>query len=57
MTLNPSVVVGTAPVMRVTQVTSSTRIADVGFMGLNFAWTPLLPPVPRATPYPQILPQ
>ena len=57
MTLNPSVVVGTAPVMRVTQVTSSTRIADVGFMGLNFAWTPLLPPVPRATPYPQILAQ
>jgi len=31
---------GTSPVMRVTQVTSSTRIAVVCFMGLLVAWTP-----------------
>lgn len=36
----PSVTVGTAPVMRVTQVTSSTRIAVVCFMGIQVAWTP-----------------
>jgi hypothetical protein len=39
-TTSPSVTVGTAPVMRVTQVTSSTRIAMVCFMGMVVAWTP-----------------
>lgn len=40
LTASPSVALGTAPVMRITQVTSSTRIAMVGFMGINVAWTP-----------------
>jgi len=37
----PSVTLGTAPVMRVTQVTSSTRIAIVCFMGMYVDFTPL----------------
>ncbi len=36
----PSVTLGTAPVMRVTQVTSSTRIAVVCFMGIYVDYTP-----------------
>jgi hypothetical protein len=40
LTTSPSVTLGTAPVMRVTQVTSSTRIAMVAFMGIYVAWTP-----------------
>ncbi len=36
----PSVTLGTAPVMRVTQVTSSTRIAMVCFMGIYVDYTP-----------------
>jgi hypothetical protein len=56
LTTSPSVAVGTAPVMRVTQVTSSTRIAMVCFMGLLVAWTPGVPPPgPHVSPYPQIL--
>ncbi|HET9613852.1 MAG TPA: hypothetical protein VFP22_03480 [Candidatus Limnocylindrales bacterium] len=41
-TYAPSVTVGTAPVMRVTQVTSSTRIAMVCFMGMYVDYTPLV---------------
>lgn len=39
-TYSPSVIVSTAPVMRVTQVTSSTRIAVVCFMGMYVDYTP-----------------
>lgn len=39
-TYAPSVTVGTAPVMRVTQVTSSTRIAIVTEMGMYVSYTP-----------------
>jgi hypothetical protein len=37
---NPAVTVGTSPVMRVRQVTSSTRIAVVDFMGMYVDYTP-----------------
>jgi hypothetical protein len=40
MTHAPSVTIGTAPVMRITQVTSSTRIAMVCFMGMYVDYTP-----------------
>lgn len=40
ITYAPSVTLGTAPVMRVTQVTSSTRIAMVCFMGIYIDFTP-----------------
>ena len=40
MTTSPSVTLGTAPVMRVTQATASTRIAMVAFMGIYVAVTP-----------------
>jgi len=40
VTENPSVTLGTAPVMRVTQVTSSTRIAMFCFMGMYVDYTP-----------------
>lgn len=43
-TYAPSVTLGTAPVMRVTQVTSSTRIATVCFMGMYVDFTPALAP-------------
>lgn len=36
----PSVTIGTAPVMRITQVTSSTRIAMCCFMGMYVDYTP-----------------
>jgi hypothetical protein len=39
-TYAPSVTLGTAPVMRVTQVTSSTRIAIVTEMGIYVSYTP-----------------
>ncbi len=39
-TYAPSVTLGTAPVMRITQVTSSTRIAMVCFMGIYVDYTP-----------------
>jgi hypothetical protein len=40
LTTSPSVTLGTAPVMRITQVTASTRIAMVCFMGIYVAYTP-----------------
>lgn len=58
LTTSPSVTIGTAPVMRVTQVTASTRIAMVAFMGINVAWTPAPAAAanpPHSTVYPQIL--
>jgi hypothetical protein len=39
-TYNPVVVLGTSPVMRVTQVTSSVRIAMVDFMGMYVEYEP-----------------
>jgi len=39
-TYAPSVTLGTAPVMRITQVTGSTRIAVVCFMGIYVDYTP-----------------
>jgi len=39
LTSSPSVTLGTAPVMRITQVTSSTRIATVCFMGIYVDYT------------------
>lgn len=59
LTSSPSVTVGTAPVMRITQVTSSTRIAMVCFMGIYVDYTPAEVDtfVPSASPYPQLLPQ
>jgi hypothetical protein len=39
-TYAPSVTLGTSPVMRITQVTSSTRIATVCFMGMYVDYTP-----------------
>lgn len=39
-TYAPSVTLGTSPVMRVTQVTASTRIAMVCFMGMQVDYTP-----------------
>lgn len=39
ITYNPSVTLGTAPVMRITQVTSSTRIAMVDSMGMYVEYT------------------
>lgn len=54
----PSVTLGTAPVMRVTQVTASTRIAMVCFMGIYVDYTPgVVVQVPYSSPYPQLLPQ
>jgi hypothetical protein len=46
MTETPTVTLGTAPVMQVTQVTASTRIAIVCFMGMYVDYTPAaaLPP-------------
>lgn len=40
LTEAPSVTLGTSPVMRITQVTASTRIADVCFMGMYVDYTP-----------------
>jgi len=53
VTALPTVTLGTAPVMRITQVTSSTRIAMVCFMAIYVDFTP--PRVPYSTPYPQLL--
>jgi hypothetical protein len=55
MTHAPSVTITTAPVMRITQVTSSTRIAMVCFMGMYVDFTPSWQP--HTSPYPQELPQ
>ena len=58
-TTSPSVTVGTAPVMRITQVTSSTRIAMVCFMGMNVAWTPaaVVANPPHRNPMPPLIAQ
>lgn len=53
VTYAPAVTLGTAPVMRVTQVTSSTRIAMVCFMGIYVDYTPAVvtsAPPPRRFP-------
>lgn len=55
VTYAPSVTLGTAPVMRVTQVTSSTRIAMVCFMGMYVDFTPGF--TPYVNPMPQFLAQ
>jgi hypothetical protein len=39
LTTSPSVTLSSSPVMRITQVSSSTRIAVVCFMGMQVAWT------------------
>lgn len=39
-TTSPSVTLGTSPVLRITQVTGSTRIAMLCFMAMYVAWTP-----------------
>jgi hypothetical protein len=60
VTASPSVTVGSSPVARITQVTSSTRIATVCFMGLYMAWTPaavVAGQVPYTSPMPQLLAQ
>lgn len=49
----PSVTLGTAPVMRVTQVTASTRIAQVCFMGIHVDYTPAA--APTVTKKPRVL--
>lgn len=55
-TYAPSVTLGTAPVMRLTQVTASTRIAMVCFMGIYVEYsTPSVPPLPRRHPMVQLL--
>lgn len=57
---SPSVILGTAPVMRVQQVTASTRIAMVAYMALRIAWTPGVAPAanpPYVNPYPPLLAQ
>lgn len=43
VTYAPAVTLGTAPVMRINQVTSSTRIAMVSFMGIYVDYTPAQP--------------
>jgi hypothetical protein len=54
----PSVTLGTAPVMRITQVTSSTRIAVVCFMAMYMAWTPAVAArVPYVNPMPPLIAQ
>lgn len=48
MTALPSVTLGTAPVMRITQVTASTRIAMVCFMGMYVDYSPAVVAAARA---------
>jgi hypothetical protein len=59
LTYAPSVTVGSSPVMRITQVTSSTRIAMCCFMGLYVDYTPAVVAgqVPYTNPMPQLLAQ
>ena len=52
-----TIVVANNPTMRLDRV-SESRVGCVDFMGLYVAWTPVtVARVPRATPYPQIVPQ
>lgn len=46
-TYSQTVTLGTAPVMRIRQITSSTRIAMVCFMGMYVDYTPLVAPPER----------
>jgi len=60
LTTSPTVTVGSSPVARITQVTSSTRIAMVCFMALYVAWTPAAVAagqIPYTNPMLQLLPQ
>jgi hypothetical protein len=59
LTLAPSVTLGTAPVMRITQVTSSTRIAMVCFMGMYVDYTPAVAAaqIPYVNPMPPLIAQ
>jgi hypothetical protein len=50
-TYNPSVTRNIAPVMRITQVTSSTRIAMVDFMGMYIEYEPHEPVAPIIRSY------
>jgi hypothetical protein len=50
VTYAPAVTLGTAPVMRINQVTSSTRIAMVCFMGVYVDYTPAAAADPRTKP-------
>jgi hypothetical protein len=54
-TYAPSVTLGSSPVMRITQVTSSTRIAMVCFMGMYVDYTPA--PAAGQVPYTSSMPQ
>jgi hypothetical protein len=54
-TYAPSVTLGSSPVLRITQVTSSTRIAMVCFMGLYVDYTPA--PAAGQVPYISSMPQ
>jgi hypothetical protein len=54
MTEAPTVTLGTAPVMRITNSTASTRIADVCFMGIYVDYTAAV--VAAATTVPVHLP-
>jgi hypothetical protein len=47
-TSTPTVTLGTAPVMRITQVTSSTQVAIVCFMGLYVDYTAAIPDLAMA---------
>lgn len=44
----PAVTLGTSPVIRITQVTSSTRVAMVCFLGMHVDYTPSSSRVPRS---------
>lgn len=50
-TYNPTVVKGTSPVLRITQVTASTRIAMVDAMGMYVEYTAGAPPAPKSLIY------
>jgi hypothetical protein len=56
VTYNPTVTLGNSPVMRITQVTSSTRTANVCFMGMYVDYTPAAVVAALAEP-PFIVPQ
>jgi hypothetical protein len=59
-TYAPSVTLGSSPVLRITQVTSSTRIAMVCFMGMYVDYTPaavVADQVPYTNPMPPLLAQ
>jgi hypothetical protein len=58
VTYAPSVTLGSSPVLRITQVTSSTRIAMVCFMGMYVDYTPaVVTQVPYTNPMPPLIAQ